>query len=429
MRFLGKIQNWYNKTFDSDWKRFWLDSFLGTGFIFFVIFFVLELFTIFNFLDPIGDALDDMEITDLVFSRLREEPKADDHILIVNIARLPRRGIAQQIKIINKYKPKVIGLDVFFEQPFEDGILGDTLLQEALSEVENLVMVSKVADYQEATDSYNQLEHSHLKFRQFASTGHSNLTTEASRQEEYKSCRFFMTTPRVKGKTEPAFAIKIAQIYDQNAVDKFLSRNNEKEFINFKGNALGGTGGFGNKFYALDTQDVLNENFVPDIVEGKIVIFGFMGEDFNDVTTVEDKFYTPLNPQYAGRAFPDMFGVVIHANILSMILNGDYINEMGTASGVVLSVFLCFFNVALFSWIYWRYPDWYDGVTKTIQLFETILLLLLIVMFFHWFNYKINLTLGIVSVLLAGDILEFYYGVIKNILSSRNRRQLFKRIN
>ena len=62
-------------------------------------------------------------------------------------------------------------------------------------------------------------------------------------------------------------------------------------------------------------------------IKDKIVLLGFMGINLND-KTFEDIFFTPLNERYAGKSFPDMYGVVIQANIISMILNKKYINTM-----------------------------------------------------------------------------------------------------
>jgi CHASE2 domain-containing sensor protein len=175
----------------------------------------------------------------------------------------------------------------------------------------------------------------------------------------------------------------------------------------------------------LDWMDVLEENFSPSVFEDKIVILGYLGEDLSD-TSWEDKLYTPLNMEYAGRTNPDMYGVVVHANILAMILNGNFINSMSETLGIALGAILCFINVVGFSLIYILLPRWYDGLTKSIQLIEALLLLLVVVLVFHFFSYKLNLTLGIIAVLFAGDSLEVYYGVLKNLFSKEQRRLLFQ---
>ncbi len=86
-------------------KRFWFDTLYGTMFIFFLIFLFssVQIFNIFNVFDPIAEALGDLDMSDYAFSEIREEPTADTNIVIINIGDLPRRGVAEQIQIINKY--------------------------------------------------------------------------------------------------------------------------------------------------------------------------------------------------------------------------------------------------------------------------------------------------------------------------------------
>lgn len=43
---------------------------------------------------------------------------------------------------------------------------------------------------------------------------------------------------------------------------------------------------------------------------------------------MKDRYYTPLNERSSGRSIPDMFGVIIHANIISMLLDEDYIDDV-----------------------------------------------------------------------------------------------------
>ena len=124
-------------------------------------------------------------------------------------------------------------------------------------------------------------------------------------------------------------------------------------------------------FTRLTLKTWLTENFVPEMIKDKIVIFGFLGEYLGDPSW-DDKFYTPLNKKLAGKANPDMFGAVVHANIVSMILNEDYVEQMAEWQEVVMAIILCLLNVALFSLINTNLPLWYDGITKLLQLIQLI---------------------------------------------------------
>ena len=92
-----------------------------------------------------------------------------------------------------------------------------------------------------------------------------------------------------------------------------------------------------------------------------------------------------------------MYGVVIHANIISMILNRDYLDQMKDSTAWILAVIVCFLNVVLFSWIYYTLPKWYDGVTKLIQLIEELLFTFIIILVFHFFNQFSKITTDIAS--------------------------------
>ena len=179
------------------------------------------------------------------------------------------------------------------------------------------------------------------------------------------------------------------------------------------------------KFMALDWMDVFNENFTEDMIKDKIVIIGSLGENFNERYWIEDKFFTPMNKRYAGRADLDMYGVVIHANIVSMVLDGDFLDKNSQLQGWIIAVIICFLNVAGFTLIYRKLPLWYDGVTKIIQLLEVMILMAIIVGVFNVYALQLELTIAIIGVLLAGDALEVLYGVGYNIFSKKKREKLF----
>ncbi|MEQ9305416.1 MAG: CHASE2 domain-containing protein, partial [Marinoscillum sp.] len=231
----------------------------------------------------------------------------------------------------------------------------------------------------------------------------------------------------VGGDRRLAFGVQMAAAYDSAAAAEFIERNNEIEVINYRGNVLDyGATKFGNKYYALDVPDVFNENFTPDLIEGKVVMFCYLGRYLGDRESLEDKFYTPLNEKYIGRAFPDMYGGVVHANIVTMILNRDYINVMNENAGYIFAIVLCFLNVALFSLIYKKIPKWYDGITKLFQLVEIAVLVYGVIYVLELYSFKADIAIATFAVAIAGDSLEVYYGVVKNSFTKEGRKSLFK---
>ena len=391
----------------------------------------LTYFKIFDVLDPIGDAFADMESTDIVFSQLRESPTGEEDIVLVNIGMENREGISYLINIINQYNPKVIGVDTFFKSPKDS--IGDLLLEEAFANVENLVLVSK-NDYRfdpiEGEDEnlpFDTIIYSQPRFAQHGISASANFITEAADQDDLKMCRAFSPKEIINGQENYHLAVQLAMEFAPEKATKFLERDKDVEIINYKGNVFDyGATKFGTTFFALDIGDVYDENFTPDLIEGKIVIFCYLGNYLGDRQALEDKYYTPLNEKYVGKAHPDMFGGVVHANVLAMILNENYIDNMSDNWSNFWALFLLYLNVMLFSYIYKVMPKWYDGMTKLIQAIEAFALFTLVLLVFNYYDYKLEVNLAIVAILLSGDLLELYFGVIKNLLTKEGRRELTK---
>ncbi len=407
-------------------KKLWLDTVLGTLFIFGIMgaFSSISAFKIFDIFDPIADALGDFQVTDIVFSQLREDPIADERIVLVNIGTESRGSIGIMVDKINQFNPAVIGMDTFFDNPKDT--LEDMILDNALSDVENLVMVTQMLYNDE--DVLDSIHVSHRMFTEGADVAHANLDAVAEHQDDLKFCRqFWPQRTDIYGNHHVALGIRLASYLDAEKAQKYLERGNDVELINFKGNVLDfGASKFGTKYFALDVEDVFQENFIPEMIEGKIVIFCFLGDYLGDRNSTEDKYITPLNSKYAGRTLPDMYGGVIHANIISMVLTDDPVDIMGDVGQIGLAIFLCVFNVLLFSIVYKRIPKWYDGLTKLFQLLELLVLYFLMVQVFDSFNYYMDLTIGLVAIALSGDALEVYYGVVKNTFTKEGRKALFK---
>lgn len=392
------------------------DYFYCTALIFLFMYGIGQALDRFSFLNPIETALEDFEMTDIVFSQnIRETPEPDTNIVLVNFGNLPRRGIARQIEAIAAQKPKVLGIDCSFrilKNPEED-----SLLALAMSKVENLVLYSKVTHTDEMEGGFDTILRCHPKFAQYGKSGFCNLITPG--KEQYLTCRTFTPVDKVKGYTEKAFGIEIANQVDSLKVAKFLARNKPVELINFRGNS--------DVFYSLDVEDFLgranhsgffSEPELPISLKDKIVLMGFMGENFGPSSglTREDKFHTPMNPNYAGKAYPDMFGVVVHANIISMVLNDTPMDEMGNWGNILLAIFLCYLNVVFFFYIHDFYPSWYDLVVKTVQVLEVFLLLFAAVLIYGQYSYSVDVTLAALAIGFSGDILEVYTGAMYNIV-------------
>jgi CHASE2 domain-containing sensor protein len=406
----------------------------------------LNMFTAF---DPISQALGEFELTDWVFSKFRDQPQPDPRIVIVNIGP-SRAAIAQQINTISSHGAKVIGIDSFFncEGGFYDTLncpqLKDTLanlmLSGAIAQAGNVVLVSKLLQ----TDSlykldpghvFDSLEYSDPMFSEFATNAFANLPTNATYQEDVKVCKSLFPQMMVHGERKLAFSVQMAWLYDSVKAEKFLVRGNEEEIINFRGNInitdvklktdreqMNSVSEFNALCFAVDWDQLERGDYDPTIFKDAIVIIGYLGDYFGDPAW-EDKFFSPLNTKVAGRANPDMFGPVIHANAVAMILNEDYVNEIPEWVQIAIAVVLCFFNVLLFAWIDDRFPFLYDGLSVILQILQLLVISLLIIYVFAYFNLKLELAISMAAVALIGPCFDIYKSLENTVLRALTTRK------
>ncbi|MDH5365420.1 MAG: CHASE2 domain-containing protein [Cyclobacteriaceae bacterium] len=429
--------------------RVWLESIYATIFILLFMALLQEGTKHVNLegFDAIGQALADLEITDYTFSELRDTVPPDTNIVIVNFGPLGRDGIAEQIRIIDKYNPKVIGVDSFFKGYGSDTLSTYSLASAITNANAEVVLVTRVEQSDSLKEKvegddeiYDLWYKSDSMFIQNVHFGMANLDTQAEFQEDIKICRAFpaQRSSITDGESYIAFGAKMAVLYDSTKLENYMKRTNEYEVINFRGDIFLSPF-FYNEAYgtfverrmedkymryeALDWDQVLSEDFAPEMVEGKIVLFGYLGNQLG-ATQWEDKFFTPLNSKIAGRANPDMYGPVIHANIISMVLNNDYINGFNSYIEALIGIGLLYINVFFFSIIYIRMGAWYDGITKLIQIVEIIALTIFVILIFSTYNFKLELAIAFFGIALVGDLLEIYYGVIKNVVNKKTWNKL-----
>jgi len=394
---------------------FQLDTLFATLFIFFVIVGIGSIPISFDAVDPVAEALKDFESTDIVFNQLHDpaEIAVDENIVLINIGEVNRATIAKQIDILNKYQPKVMAMDIrFIKDKTPDQ---DFPLMMAFSQVKNLVLGARMYDLDSVKDiTWHSLETSNPKFTQYGVNAYVNVHTGDANGGGFRTTRRFIPRAKMNDSTMLSFPAKIAQLYDSTKFEKLMQRTNVEEIINWRGNIYPDDL-MKSKFMVLDVEDVLNENFDGSIIKDKILLFGFMGRHLRDEFHIDDKFYTPLNEQLAGRAYPDMYGVVVHANVISMILHEDYINYLPNFLNALIAFILCYLNVALFLYIADKAKIYYDLITKMWQLVESIALMTIVVILMSNYNLKIEFTFALIAILLSGDLTELYAGSIRDI--------------
>jgi CHASE2 domain-containing sensor protein len=380
------------------------DAVLATLFVFVSIWLLHLVVVNLHFFDPLEGALNDFDLTDIRYSRLGEEDGAkahaivDTNVVLVNIGDLDRRGIAGLLATINQQQPAVVGLDATFKQRKDPE--GDSILKAAFAKTTNLVTANSFAYDSEEAEAPTELVGSNPWFDLEGKEGFSNFIVK----DAEKTVRYYPPMMDSKGKTAEAFTTLILKKYAPKAFDALKARGHEAEMIHYMGKQ--------ENFITFDTDEVNDTNPQLRVMKGKIVLMGYLGDGL-ELSSIEDLHFTPFNHSYAGRSMPDMYGPVIHANILAMCLHQSYINTVGHFWVYLISVVLCFLHMYFFLHFYVMRHIWFHLAAKIVQLITSALIVLLALFLLGSYNIKLDSTVILVPIILSVDLLYFYDGLVK----------------
>ncbi len=379
-----------------------------------IVFAILSFFPIIlnlDFLNPIQRSLSDFYLTDIVFSQLRDNnsTEKDTNIILVNIGRLNRKGIATAVSIINENEPKVLGIDSFFRKPKDE--TGDSSLEESLNNVRNLVMVSELKGLNQETNVFDTLVKSYSRFLKNAKTGFANLIID---EDNYKTARTFSVSENVDKTIELSFPSQILKIAYPDKYNTVTERKKETEVINYRRNI--------NKYRVIDIDELFSANSDLSFIKGKIVLLGFLGENVRQRVS-EDLYFTPMNEKFIGKSFPDMYGMVIHANVLSQEISEDYIYTIPYWLIVVIIVLIVYFNMVLFGYIERNFENYYEPGSLLIVFAEIITLFMIVIFSFSLYNVLLELKLAYIAIGFCPTAYELYHGSLKPLTLKLIRRK------
>lgn len=386
-------------------KIFSFDHLISTIFVFLILIF-LPIFFNLDFLDPIQNTVEDFYVTDIVFSKIRnyDDVPKDTNIVIVNISNLNRKGIAKQIEIINQYEPLVIGLDSFFRSKKGDD--QDIPLMEAFANTDKLILVSDLKETDSENDGFDSLHTSHKMLNKYAETGFANFVIKKG---DFRTVRTFSPKEIIHDSIEFSFPLRLTKEFYPEKTFDFISRNKDVEIINFRRNI--------DKYITIDAMEIFKKRDSLWFIKGKIVLMGFMGPKIGDLVK-EDIFYTPMNKQFVGKSYPDMYGVVVHANIISMISEENYLRTVPFWFNVALTFLIVYILMCIFTLIRTKFPDWYEPVSIIIIFATLIIVFLLVIGMFYFFNTELKLREALFAITLSGMAYEGYLDSIKPLTIS-----------
>ncbi|NBC08825.1 MAG: CHASE2 domain-containing protein [Bacteroidetes bacterium] len=387
-------------------------SLIITGLIFLFIWFLNLIRLNMHYIDPFNNGLKDYEITDIVYAYMEGQPLPAEEtelpIVLVHTGDPDRAAIARLINRLGAAGAAAIGIDLFFDRLKEPK--ADSLLRQSLAQNPSVVLACELHGLSGDHEGFSSWVGVDAYFSEHAQLGYVNFPANRT-----KVIRLFSPWEPVAQDSIPAFATALLEAYRPNSTQALRRRGKAVESIHFARHA--------GDFVHHPQQrllDSLSLDEVRQIVEGKIVLAGYVPMQGRG-DPLKDRHYTPLNQSYGNKAIPDMYGLVIHANVITMVLNGQYINTLPKWLNWAILLVFCYLNVLLIHWIYDDFNEVFHGITRGLQIVEFILLFFLISFLFYKFRLDLDFGLGILALLLAYDIIMIYESLIRKRIPAIDR--------
>jgi CHASE2 domain-containing sensor protein len=338
-------------------------------------------------LNPIKTALVDFDFNDIAYAKLGKNSNTplDNRIIVVNIGTADRAQIAGMIESISAARPKVIGVDASFNGPREPQ--SDALLQQVLQTTPRLVAASRL----------NWSKKGNVEDKGFFSNTHNQFGYVNFVGEDGGTIRYFSPSEQFGDQQFHCFSATLLKEADPDCYKRLAKRDRELETIHYKRRS--------GQYLVVNGEDLLAQKVSGTLFQNKYVLLGYVSPTDNDV---EDKHFTPMNYQFAGKALPDMNGVIIHANILSMMLDGDYVRKLPGWINWLIIILIAWLHITLFIRYYIEDHLWFHLAAKVAQIASAILFVYLSIMLFHWFRLRLEIKIPLIVIILAIDVIYFY---------------------
>lgn len=354
-----------------------------------------------HFLDPINKGIKDYDVFDIVYSQLSDKTVTiDSQIVLVNTRNTDRDTLYRMLNRIEAAHPKAVGVDLLLFKRMKPHT--DTLLQSVLKHYDNIILGTSLSHFDEITRSFEKEVDCDSFFCNYAHTGYTNFPANQT-----NTLRYFSGRQRVGNMDAYAFALQTARIYRPQSAEKYLQRRKEIEDIYFTKTQ--------DYFLQFEPEIVLDTTIdLAESMRNKVVMLGYLGVPGKEGPD-EDQFFTPFNETYSGHNLPDMYGLVVHSNIVSMILNEQYVRRMPAWLNVFFTFTVAYFNIFFFYRIYSRISLPYPFTTRLLQIAEILIFFFIVAYCFYAFRLKLNVGKILLALALTFDMIKFY----KNLVQAR----------
>lgn len=371
-------------------KRFFSEYFFINVFIFSCISLLSLIVLNISFFDPFTQAFEDFTLTDLHYSRIKKQDQIyNGPVVLINLENKERKELAFLLQRIQEGNPKVVGMDVLFQSRKEDD---DSLLREQFALHKNYVF-SYFARFDEPEKNiYNN------SFFTTTKNGYANVVGE---NREYSTIRYYYPFH----KEQEAFTTSMIRAYNPELLSRLKEYKGKPLEIHYYGNL--------ENFRYYNFEEIMDPTFDPQVLNGKIIVLGYLGTPGVNSRIDEDKLFTPLNSRLSGRSYPDMYGSVIHANILRMVLDKDYIRVIPGWLVAILTFLIVWLLLPPTCSLLFKGDLWFNTIGTLAQLTGTIVIVFLSLLCYEVLNIKFDPGLLLGCLVLLPTLLNLYEAFLK----------------
>ncbi len=337
-------------------------------------------------------SMKDFDSNDMSYSNLDKAKYAelDSHIVIVNIGDADREVLSMVIDAVGARKPKVMALDAYFDGPLDPH--QDSLLMETFKRNKNLIAATRLEFTGDDGDTIipkGTYINSASTYAFVNFLGQDLLSTVRSVEPFVKD---------YSGKEYKSFSAAIIEAYDSIAFKKFEKKGHGKLIVNYTRHV--------DDYTIVQYDQLLAGDVIDSIFLDKIVLLGYVNtENPNDIT---DRFFTPMNDRFYGKSVPDMNGIVVHANIISMALEKNYIKKLPSWANWLVAIIICWLHMSFFIRYYLESHIWFHLVAKIAQVASAIFFVWLGIYLFDQYRLKVDMKMSLLVIVMAVDVIYFY---------------------